>query len=198
MKQTERDLRGVVCAGVVAVVLLGLTLFLDGCAKRPETASPDYANYLAAMDSIAAYEAQVDRTIWTMTTTEPVTLPAGLTMTVKAPPPALPVPQMWRDHAYEAELAYYGQIWSIVGGAAIPALSSAYQAYNNRRMIGDIMRYAGGATFHAEGESQINFSGGWGDRSWGYQGGSFTEQMDMSLRPEITTTTTTTTSGAGQ
>ena len=196
MKQTERDLRGLICVVVCVLVLLGLTLFLDGCAKRPETASPDYANYLAAMDSIAAYEAQVDRTIWTMTTTEPVTLPAGLTMVVKAPPPALPVPQMWRDHSYEAELAYYGQIWSIVGGAAIPALSSAWSTYQNRKMISDIVRYTGGASFHAEGESQINFSGGWGDRSWGYQGGSFTETMDMSA--PSTTTTTTTTTGAAQ
>jgi hypothetical protein len=158
---------GAVCVMIVA-----------GCAKRPETASPDYANYLQAMDAVAQYESQVDRTIWTMETTEPVTLPAGLTMIVKSPPPPLPVPEMWRDHSYEAELAYYGQIWSVVGGVAIPTIGAAYQSYNNRKMIGDIMRHAGGAQFSADNDSEINFSGGWGDRSWGYQGGSSTESMD--------------------
>ena len=179
MNQPARDLRGVFCAAAVALALLAL-LFLDGCAKRPETASPDYANYLAAMDNIAAYEAQVDRTIWTMTTTEPVTLPAGLTMTVKAPPPALPVPQMWRDHAYEAELAYYGQIWSIVGGVAIPALSSAYQAYNTRKMVLGISKTAGGVTLNnADGGSQF-VQGNWGDIS---SYGSGTAATDFTLQP---------------
>ena len=164
MKQTERDLRGLICAGVVAVVLLGL-IALDGCAKRPETASPDYQNYLAAMDSIASYEAQVDRTIWTMTTTEPVTLPAGLTMVVKAPPPALPVPQMWRDHSYEAELAYYGQIWSIVGGAAIPAIAQMYGAYNSRKMVLGIARSAGGVNMYNAEYGTQTVQGNWGDIS---------------------------------
>lgn len=147
------------------------------------------------MERVAEMEAGVDRTIFSLTVgQEPVTLPAGAAMVVRAQLPALPVPEVWRDHGYEAELDYYGRIWSIVGGAAIPALSSAYGAYNNRKMIGDIMRYAGGASFHAEGESAIQFSGGWGDRSTGYHAGDYVE---ASPAPTTTTTTTTTTSGAG-
>jgi len=176
----------------LTLLLLAMSL-LAGCAKRPETASPDYANYLATTDNIAAYEASRDQTIFHLTVgDEPVVLPPGTQLLVRAPGPPLPMPQMWRDHAYEAELAYYGTIWNVIGGVVTPAAVTAYGMYNNRKMIGDIMRYAGGATFQADNDSQIIFSGGWGDRSWGYQGGSFSESLDLSSRPVTTTTTTST------
>lgn len=183
MRQTERNLHTKGISRIPTLFILSAlsVLFLAGCATRPETASPDYANYLMAVDAIASYEAGVDRTILHLTVgAEPVILPPGTQMIVRQQPPALPVPEMWRDHAYEAELAYYGTIWSIVGGAAIPAMSGAYSSYNSRKMISDIMRYSGGATFQATESSQINFSGGWGDRDWGYQGGSFSEALDTS------------------
>lgn len=165
-----------------------VALLLAGCAKRPDTASPDYANYLAAMDKIAAHEAGIDRTILHLTVgDEPVVLPPGTQMVVRQQPPALPTPEMWRDHSYEAELAYYGQIWSVVGGVAIPTIGAAYQSYNNRKMIGDIMRHAGGAQFTASENSEVNFSGGWGDRSWGHQGGSSTESMDATDEAVVVT-----------
>jgi hypothetical protein len=166
-----------------------LAVMLTGCASRPVGPSADYERYVTAVERIAEIEAGVDRTIWGMTVgSEPVVLPPGTHMFVRAPAPALQIPVEHRDHSYEAELAYYGQLWSVVGGVAIPAASAAYGAYNNRKMIGDIMRYAGGASFTATEASQINFSGGWGDRSWGYQGGGFSEVLTpdvYEVRPEV-------------
>ncbi len=164
----------------VILLLLVLTL-LVGCAKRPEGPSPDYAGYLATTDNIAAYEAQVDRTIFTMEVgTEPVVLPPGTKMIVRAPAQSLPLPQMYRDHAYEAELAYYGTIWSVVGGAVIPGISSMYNAYNNRKMILGIAKSAGGVTLNNAENGIQSVQGNWGDVT---NYGSGTANTGMDLQP---------------
>jgi hypothetical protein len=164
------------------ILLLIVLSLLAGCAKRPEGASPDYQNYLAALDSIAAYEAQVDRTIFTLEVgSEPVTLPPGAKMMVRAPAMPLPLPQMYRDHAYEAELAYYGQVWSIVGGAAIPAIAGMYNNYNNRKMVLGIAKSAGGVTLNNAEGGQQHVMGNWGDiNSYGSSGDT---GVDFNLQP---------------
>lgn len=151
------------------IVLLSFT-FLASCAARPVGPDANYGQYLAAVTATAEREAAVDRTIWTMTVgTEPVVLPAGTAIMVRVPPGPLPQPQMFRDYAYEAELAYYGQIWSIVGGVAIPAMSSAWSAYQNRRMIeGIVGRVGTTATWNNTGDGIQMFSGGLGDRVGDY------------------------------
>lgn len=153
-----------------AIGAMLMAVLMAGCAARPDGPSLDYAGYLAAMERVAEMEAQVDRTIWVMAVgAEPVVLPSGTTITVRVPPGPLPQPQMFRDFAYEAELAYYGQIWSIVGGVAIPAMSSAWSAYQNRRMIEGIMQQVGTtAIWNNTGDGTQMFSGGMGDRTGDY------------------------------
>ena len=201
MKQTERDLRGLVCAGVVALVLLGLTLFLDGCAK------PDYAMiqqmHTATMQSntaIAAALANGDHKMVNVrfVVEEEMLLPAGTRIEIDAnydwsrsvqfnDPAVNPAVEIFRAEAQRDA--------SVVGNV-VDGFKTLGLGIVAGEVIKTMTRHSGDITINADDESTVGFSG-LNDTSAGYVGGNFSEgvQMDMSSRP---TTTTTTTSGVGQ
>ena len=172
-----------------------VALLTAGCAKRQEGPSSEYLAMLEAYKHIAEIESKVDRRNLVITVgAEPVVLPAGMTIEARVVPPPLQVPGQHRDYAYEAELQRDAAIIGMVAGPLASGLFGYLGTRENRKMVTDLMRYAGGATFQATDGSEINFSGGWGDRTTGVHTGDYLEASPQISSAETSNIATTTTS----
>ena len=172
-----------------------IAVLTTGCAKRPEGPSSEYLAMLEAYKQIAEIESKVDRRNLVITVgAESVVLPAGMTIEARVVPPPLQVPGQHRDYAYEAELQRDAAIIGMVAGPLASGLFGYLGTRENRKMVTGLMRYAGGATFQATDGSEINFSGGWGDRSTGVHTGDYLEASPQISSAETSNIATTTTS----
>ena len=175
------------------LLLISVTVVTQGCAKRQEGPSSEYLAMLEAYKQIAEIESKVDRRNLVITVgAEPVVLPAGMTIEARVVPPPLQVPGQHRDYAYEAELARDTAIISMVAGPLASGFFGYLGQRENRKMITGMLENMGGPTFTATDGSEINFSGGWGDRTTGTHTGDYSEaspQISTSTESTVTTNT---------